>query len=53
MNFIGRKKELEILNASFLSNQQESILIYGRHRIGKTELIKAAFSKMDVPVIYY
>lgn len=53
MNFIGRKKELEILNASFLSNQQESILIYGRRRIGKTELIKEAFSKMDVPVVYY
>ena len=37
--FVGRENELEILNRVFSSNRQESVLIYGRRRIGKTELI--------------
>ena len=36
--FVGRENELKILNRVFLSNRQESVLIYGRRRIGKTEL---------------
>ena len=38
--FVGRENELKILNRVFSSNRQESVLIYGRRRIGKTELIK-------------
>lgn len=38
--FAGRENELKILNCVFLSKRQESVLIYGRRRIGKTELIK-------------
>ena len=38
--FAGRENELKILNRVFLSKRQESVLIYGRRRIRKTELIK-------------
>lgn len=37
--FIGRKQELDFLNSSYNSNKAEFIVLYGRRRIGKTELI--------------
>lgn len=37
--FIGRKKELNSLNQHYQSDQFECAIIYGRRRIGKTELI--------------
>ncbi len=37
--FIGRKQELEFLNSAYKSNKAEFIVIYGRRRVGKTELI--------------
>lgn len=38
--FVGRKKELEYLEDRYASKDFELILIYGRRRVGKTELIK-------------
>ena len=38
--FIGRKKELERLNERYNSGKFECVAIYGRRRVGKTELIK-------------
>ena len=38
-NFINRVKELEFLNKKFNSKQAELIILYGRRRIGKTELV--------------
>lgn len=40
--FIGRKKELETLN-SFINSSDKALLLYGKRRVGKTELIKQAF----------
>lgn len=37
--FIGRKQELEFLNSAYESNKAEFIVLYGRRRVGKTELI--------------
>lgn len=37
--FIGRKQELKFLNDAYNSNHAEMIVLYGRRRIGKTELI--------------
>lgn len=51
--FVGRENELKILNRVFLSNRQESVLIYGRRRIGKTELIKKAIEDFKGEYIYY
>lgn len=51
MNFIGRKKELETLSARFISDKAEFLIIYGRRRIGKTELIKTLISKQHPGII--
>lgn len=38
--FVGRVKELELLQVKYESNKAEFIVMYGRRRIGKTELIR-------------
>ena len=38
--FINRKKELNYLNSAHESDRSEFIVIYGRRRIGKSELLK-------------
>ena len=38
--FIGREKELEALNGLYNSGKFEFVVLYGRRRVGKTELIK-------------
>ena len=49
--FIGRKKELNTLNAQYQSNNFEFTVLYGRRRIGKTQLL-SQFIK-DKNAIYY
>jgi len=49
--FVNRKSELSFLEERWKSNKFELIVIYGRRRIGKTELIKQ-FIK-DKPNIYF
>ncbi|MEW5760774.1 MAG: ATP-binding protein [Candidatus Thermoplasmatota archaeon] len=51
LNFIDRKEELELLNEKYRMRGFDFIVIYGRRRIGKTELIKQ-FIK-DKPHIYF
>lgn len=51
MKFINRKKELSSLNDWWTSSEPQFVVIYGRRRIGKTELIKQ-FIK-DKPHIYF
>ena len=38
--FIGRKRELEVLSAAYDSQDSAFIPIYGRRRVGKSELIR-------------
>ncbi|KKU07911.1 MAG: hypothetical protein UX10_C0004G0039 [Candidatus Magasanikbacteria bacterium GW2011_GWA2_45_39] len=40
MLFINRKQELEMLNEKWQSNSAQFFIIYGKRRVGKTELIK-------------
>ena len=44
MNFIGKDKEIELINKALISDDLELIVIYGRRRIGKSELIKYCLS---------
>lgn len=37
--FYGRREELRLLEEKYHSNRAEFIVIYGRRRIGKTELL--------------
>lgn len=53
MKFIGREEELKLLNGLIKSDNFESILIYGRRRIGKSELIKYCLETNDILSIYY
>lgn len=38
--FVGRKEELDFLKARYLKSSGQLIVIYGRRRIGKTELLR-------------
>ncbi|MEM3404506.1 MAG: ATP-binding protein [Nitrososphaeria archaeon] len=49
--FVNRQKELIFLEEKFRSNSSEFIVIYGRRRIGKTELV-ATFIK-GKPAVYF
>lgn len=39
--FINRQSELEQLNHLYISNRAELFVLYGRRRVGKTELLRA------------
>ncbi len=49
--FVGRKNELQFLNDAYNSNKAELIVMYGRRRVGKTELLNE-FCK-DKNAIFY
>ena len=51
--FIAREEELMILEKVLNSNRKNSILLYGRRRIGKTALIKEALKGIKDAVIIY
>ena len=53
MKFIGRSEELKRLKEAYSSNDYEGILMYGRRRIGKSELIKQSLKGADCPFIYF
>lgn len=53
MNFIGRDREQKLINDLIDSNRFESILIYGRRRIGKSSLIKKCLQDSGINSIYY
>lgn len=45
--FIGRERELKVLNNLYSSDKFEFAVIYGRRRVGKTELIKQFISNKN------
>ena len=49
--FIGRENELQFLEDAYASHKAEFIMLYGRRRVGKTELLNE-FCK-DKPCIFY
>ena len=51
--FYGRKEELKMLKEAYDNDKFESIAIYGRRRIGKSELIKESYKDFDCKKIYY
>lgn len=51
--FYGRKEELRKLARFFANDISMLSLIYGRRRIGKSELIKQALRQSDIDYIYY
>ena len=49
--FVGRERELEQLRRVFESSRPDIAIIYGRRRIGKTELISQALEKR--PALFF
>lgn len=53
MKFHGRIKELDRLKKELSSDEMRMILIYGRRRVGKSELVKQALKNSGIRSIYY
>ncbi len=53
MTFFGRKKELSQLKKLISSEEMLMCLIYGRRRIGKSELVKQAVKESGIKSIFY
>lgn len=51
--FIGRDEELKEIKNALNSNKLETILIYGRRRVGKSEIIKQALTDTKLPVVSF
>ena len=51
--FIGRENELKILKKVYATDCYEGIIVYGRRRIGKSELIKHSFIGQNCRIIYF
>lgn len=53
MKFVGREEQRKKLHRMFGQNGQKVALIYGRRRVGKSELIKQMLRESDIPSVYY
>lgn len=53
MKFYGREKQKGQLHHMFQSDSKMTALIYGRRRIGKSELIKQCLREVKIKSIYY
>jgi hypothetical protein len=53
MEFFGRVKELGQLRKELSTDDMRMCLIYGRRRVGKSELVKQAINKIDAKTLYY
>jgi hypothetical protein len=51
MAFINRERELKFLRESYGSNVSQFLIIYGKRRVGKTELVKQFFR--NIPHVYF
>lgn len=53
MKFFGRDEQLSKIDKEINTDQMRMALIYGRRRVGKSELVKQALSKTKEKSIYY
>lgn len=53
MIFYGREKEKKSLERFYSRASQMAALIYGRRRVGKSELIKQSLRETDISSVYY
>lgn len=53
MEFIGRNQELNRLKKEVYSDELSTVLVYGRRRIGKSELIQQLIRETDCKAVYY
>ncbi|MCL5961157.1 MAG: hypothetical protein M1358_17935 [Chloroflexi bacterium] len=51
MNFLDRQKELAALERAWASDRAELVILYGRRRVGKSELLSRFLQ--DKPHVFY
>lgn len=51
--FLGRKEQINTIIKFLSSDKNNAALIYGRRRVGKTELIKHCLNEISATTIYY
>ena len=51
--FIGRKRELEILNRLWAEQKARMLVLYGRRRVGKSRLLKQWIQESGQRVLYW
>lgn len=52
VGFVNRETELSRLKAAFESDQAELVVVYGRRRVGKSELVQHAVRDRDDAVYH-
>ena len=53
MEFFGRKQQRKQINRMIAADGQSTALVYGRRRIGKSELIKQCLRETETRSLYY
>lgn len=53
MKFYGRKREIQVLKRLFDSDGLQTAVVYGRRRVGKSELIKKVMKDQNIRCLYY
>lgn len=53
MKFYGRNEQRNLLRTLFERNDMQVVLVYGRRRVGKSELLKQALRETQTRSIYY
>lgn len=51
--FVGRDRELQVLDELWLSQKAEFLILYGRRRVGKTRLLKTWAERSQARVFYW
>ena len=53
MAFYGREQQQKKINGILQKNTLQAALIFGRRRVGKSELIKQCLKKTEIPQLVY
>ena len=53
MDFVGRERELSLLDDLYWRSGAQFLILYGRRRIGKTSLITEWMERLDEPPLYW
>jgi AAA+ ATPase superfamily predicted ATPase len=51
--FVGRKQELKVMDELWNSQRAEFLILYGRRRVGKTQLMKIWAERSQSQVFYW
>lgn len=51
--FVGRQREVELLSKTINKNKQTISIIYGRRRVGKSDLIRYTLQKVRQKALFF